>query len=145
MTSLQQALIGLQHAAEQAGIATTTMDTSLQRMVRRISEVNATGAGVAKNALAELGLSVKELASLRPEEQLGKIGDAMNGMANQSDKVRLAMALFDTEGVAMINMLQDGSAGLKAMAADADYLGITFNDRTAQGYRERKRRLRQIR
>ena len=128
-----EALIGLQHAAEQAGIATTTMDTSLQRMVRRISEVNATGAGVAKNALAELGLSVKELASLRPEEQLGKIGDAMNGMANQSDKVRLAMALFDTEGVAMINMLQDGSAGLKAMTADADYLGITFNDRTAKG------------
>jgi len=128
-----EALVGLQHAAEQTGVATTVLDTSLQRMVRRISEVNATGKGVAKGALEELGISVEKLAALKPEEQLGRIGDAMQGLSSQGDKVRIAMALFDTEGVAMVNMLKDGSTGLQAMAADADYLGVTFNDRTAKG------------
>ena len=122
-----EALVGLRHAAEQtAGVTGGTLDTAIQRMVRRVSEA-AVGTGSAKKALEELGLSARDLAMLAPERQFSAIADAMAGASTQGDKVRLSMALFDTEGVALVNTLQAGSAGLKDYADEAERLGIAVN------------------
>jgi len=117
----------LQYAAEQSGVGVNTLNMALQRSTRRIAEA-ARGTGEAVKALEELGLSAKDLNQLSPDEQLNAIADAMGNVTNQSDKVRLSMKLFDSEGVALVNMLSGGSAALKEYYNEASSLGILMED-----------------
>ena len=117
-------LAGLRLAAEEtAGVASNTLDMALQRMVRRVGEA-AHGTGEAQGALKELGLEAKALAGLTPDQQFARIADAMSKAENQSDRVRLAFKLFDSEGVALVNTLKEGSAGLEKFQEDAVKLGL---------------------
>ena len=70
-----EALTQFRHAAELTGVGTKNLDTSLQRMTRRIAEA-AAGTGEAKSALDELGVSAEHLNSVTPEEQLYVLADA---------------------------------------------------------------------
>lgn len=119
-------LSGLHHAAGMAGIGTNTLDMALQRMARRTSEA-ARGSGEAVGALQELGLSARTLSQLSPDRQLGRVADALNRVQGQSDRIRLAFKLFDSEGVALLNLTQEGSEGIAAMVAEAERLGLTFD------------------
>lgn len=118
-------LQALQFAAEQTGVETRTLEMGLQRMTRRISEA-AQGSGEAKDAIKELGLSAQDLARMSPDQQFSAIAGAMQGVAEQGDKVRLAMRLFDSEGVALINTLDGGKESLDAFAAEAERLGLNL-------------------
>lgn len=122
-----EALVGLQHAAELTGVSTDTMNMALQRLTRRVSEA-ALGTGEAVGALQELGLDARELTNLPLDEQMNQIADAMQGVDAQSDKVRIAMKLFDSEGVALVNTLKDGSAGLKEFAKETEALGLAVSE-----------------
>jgi len=123
---------GLRHAAELTGIASNTLDMGLQRMVRRISEA-AAGSGEAKAALIELGLSADALNKLAPDQQFKAIADAMAGVTQQGEKVRLAMRLFDSEGVALVNTLKGGSAAIIEMEQEAERLGFRFERGLVKG------------
>ncbi len=112
-------------AAERADIATSTFDMAMQRFVRRTAEA-AAGTGVAKDALEAMGVSLKDNAgNMRSSEDL--LADVADGMAKIKDpavRVRIAFALFDSEGVKMVNMLKNGSAAMKAQADEAAKLGL---------------------
>lgn len=125
-------LAGLRLAAEETGVSTATLEMAMQRMVRRVAEA-AQGTGEAQGALKELGLNAATLNQLSPDEQLRQIAGAMSGVANQGDKVRLAMKLFDSEGVALVNTLKLGTAGLDEAQAAADRLGLTVSREMAAG------------
>lgn len=125
-----EALAGLQFAAEQSGVSTETMNMALQRFTRRVAEA-AIGTGEAKGALKELGINAAVLTRLPLDKQMGIVADAMQGVGTQADRVRLAMKLFDSEGVALVNTLAGGSAGLEAMAKEADLLGIAISRQDA--------------
>jgi len=121
-----ESLISLRHAAEQTGVATNTLDMALQRMTRRIAEA-AQGTGEAKDALRELGLDARALALMSPDQAFKEIAGAMKDVGGQSDKVRLAFKLFDSEGVNLVNTLALGKTGLNDMAREAESLGLTLS------------------
>ena len=121
-----EALAGMRHAAELTGVSTETMDMALQRFTRRASEA-AIGTGEAKGALQELGINAKELVKLPLDKQMEVVADAMGGLTTQSDRVRIAMKLFDSEGVALVNTLGGGSEALREMISEAETLGITLS------------------
>lgn len=121
-----EALAGLHLAAELSNVGISTMDMALQRMTRRLSEA-AAGGGEAKDAIKELGLDAVKLNAMNPDQAFQEIAEAMGKVDNQSDKVRLAFKLFDSEGVALVNTLKLGKEGLKAAAAEADALGIALS------------------
>jgi len=125
-----EALSQLKHAADLSGISFNTMTMGIQRSTRRIAEA-ASGTGEARNALAELGLSAEKLNAIAPDRQLEVLADALQGVSKESDKVRIAMKLFDSEGVAMLQMLEGGSAGLREMRGEADALGMTLTQEGA--------------
>ena len=108
------ALSELGFAAEQTGVSYNTMAMAMQRMTRRVAEA-ARGTGEAKDALRELNLDAEALAKMTPDQALAKIAGAMQNVGSQSDKVRLAFKLFDSEGVALVNTLALGEEGLAAM------------------------------
>ena len=87
----------IQFAAGLAGVATNELDTALQRMVRRIGSAAQTGGGIT-NTISQLGLSVQELVQMSPDEQLARIGSAINSLSTQSEKLAATFAIFDTGG-----------------------------------------------
>lgn len=121
-----EALAGLRHAADLTGVSTGTMDMAMQRFTRRAAEA-AKGTGEAKGALRELGIDAESIVRLPLDEQMNVVADAMQGLDTQADKVRIAMKLFDSEGVALVNTLGGGSEALKAMTSEAEHFGVTLS------------------
>ena len=119
-------LIGLQLAAELTGVSTEKLNLSLQRSTRRISEA-ANGYGEARGALRELGLDAERLGELSPDAQFVELARAMEDVEGEANRVRLAMKLFDSEGVDLVNTLALGEKGLAGVQAEAAKLGLTFS------------------
>lgn len=119
-------LAGLRLAAEQTGVSTSQFDTALQRLTRRTAEA-AEGTGVAQEAFKALGLDASNLVNLSPDQTLAQIADAMAGVETQSQKVKLAFQLFDSEGVALVNTLALGSGGLEDFQELARTTGIAIS------------------
>lgn len=120
------ALGQLEHAAELSGNSSETMRLGLQRMTRRINEA-AHGTGEAQKALRELGIDAQWLNRLKPEQQFAVLADNFEQLGSQSDRVRLAMRLFDSEGVALVNTMKGGSAALIETAHSANKLGVALS------------------
>jgi len=127
-----EALASMRYAAKLTGVETATMDMALQRFTRRAAEA-AKGTGEAKGALRELKLDASELIKLPLEEQMQELAGAFAEVETDADKVRLAMKLFDSEGVALVNTLGLGKQALIEMAAEADSLGIALSGDAVQG------------
>lgn len=123
---MPEKLAGLRLAAEEAGLSVSQLDTNMMKMVKRVSEASV-GKGAGKGALAELGLDPAALNKLAPEEQLRKITKAMEGVALQSDKMRLSTELFGREGANMTNMLKNGVGALDEAQMAAEMLGLSVD------------------
>ena len=125
-------LAKLQFAAEQTGVSAETMGMAMQRFTRRAAEA-ARGTGEAKGALKELNLSAAELIKMPLEDQVLALSKSFDKVEASADKVRLAMKLFDSEGVALVNTLGAGSDGLQAMFSDAEALGLVLSEDAVDG------------
>ncbi|MEJ8573461.1 phage tail tape measure protein [Microbaculum marinum] len=124
-----EALQEYRYAAELAGISQETFDMALQRFTRRAAEA-AQGTGEAKAALQELGIALRDQeGNVRPTEALlGDVADALQRIEDPATRVRLAFKLFDSEGVSMVNMLRNGSAGLDQMREAARKAGVVLDE-----------------
>lgn len=120
-----EALTQYQFIAKQTGVSFQTLTTAWQRQTRRISEA-AQGTGVAKKALEELNIPVESLINLKPEEQFEIIAEEMSKVANQGDKVRIAMQLWDTEGVALLQTIEGGTEQLEKFKEEAEKTGVVL-------------------
>jgi hypothetical protein len=127
-----EALAKMRYAAHLTGVSTQTMDMALQRFTRRAAEA-AIGTGEAKNALKELKINAQEIIKLPLEDQMAMLAKAFEDVDTEADKVRLAMKLFDSEGVALVNTLGLGEEALKEMAGEAAALGLTMSNDAVKG------------
>jgi hypothetical protein len=116
----------LRFAAGQAGVGVNALEMGLQRMTRRVAEA-AQGGGEAIGALDELGLDPTVLARMSPDQQLREIGRALGEVSSQSDKVRLAFKLFDSEGVALLQLIGQGTGELDRLSGQVQEFG-TLNE-----------------
>ncbi|MCK9570150.1 hypothetical protein M0R72_14495 [Candidatus Pacearchaeota archaeon] len=116
----------LQYAASRAGVGVDQLRVGIEQMTRKASEA-AQGTGEARKEIAELGVNAADLARQSPEQMLYELADAMAGVENPADRVRIAIKLFGESGARMVNMLQEGSGALRDTQAEAARLGITFS------------------
>jgi len=108
---------GLQHAANLTGVGIETLNMALQRMARRMAEA-AHGTGEAKAAIKDLGIDATNVFRLSPDKQFLIIAEALGNIQNEADQLRLAFKLFDSEGVAVLNMVREGAPAIRRMAAE---------------------------
>lgn len=127
-----EALGALRYAADLTGVSTQTMDMALQRFTRRTAEA-AAGTGEAKGAIKELGINAQELNRMPLDKRMIVLADAFENVTSESDRLRLAFKLFDSEGAALVNTLSQGSDGLKEMLGEAKLLGLTMSSSAAKG------------
>lgn len=127
-----EALAGLRYAADLTGVSTQTMDMALQRFTRRTAEA-AKGTGEAKGAIRELGIDAQKLNRIPLDERMLVLADAFENVESESDRLRLAFKLFDSEGAALVNTLSQGRDGLAEMLGEAKALGLTMSSDAAKG------------
>jgi lambda family phage tail tape measure protein len=124
-----EALQELRFAAKASGVEQQTLDMALQRFTRRAAEA-AQGTGEAKDALASMGIALRDQDGhlRRSEDLLADVANAFARIEDPAERVRLAFKLFDSEGVALVNLLSDGSSALEEMRERARDLGIVLDE-----------------
>lgn len=140
-----EALQEYRYAAERTGIAQATLDMALQRFGRRVGEAGF-GKGEALGAIQALGLSIFDVnGKLRStEELLPELADKLARIESPMVRNAIAMKFFDSEGVALVQMLTEGSEGLARYREEARRLGEVIREddaRAAEGFQDVLRNL----
>lgn len=115
-------------AAAQTGGSLEDIEKGLIKMSRLLVEA-ASGSETAQETLAELGLTIGDLANLSPAQQFALIGDRLSQIRNPAQRVALAFELFGRSGTKLLPMLQNGARGLKEYAKQARDLGLVLSNR----------------
>lgn len=118
-------LMGLQHGAALAGIATDTFDMAFLTMIKNV-ELGAQGLGPARTAAGELGIDLKKLAALDAQNQFKVIAEAISKVEDKGHAASIAMRIFGDQGAALVPLFAKGAEGVNAMQAEAEALGITL-------------------
>jgi hypothetical protein len=118
----------LQIAADLSGQSVASLTVGLQRMVRRVNEA-AVGTGEAKQAIIDLGLSAKTLATQTPDQVFRAIGVEMETVASQGLRVATGFKLLDTEGVGLVNTMKLlNTEGFKAIEQSVRDMNAVMSD-----------------
>ena len=119
-------LTAIEFAGERAGLSIQQVDMSLQRLERRSAEA-AVGIGEARGAFKELNINAAEFTKLGLEDKMGVLARSLEGVADAGERTRLAFKLFDSEGVAMLQMLTDGEDAFRRTTAEARRFGAVIS------------------
>ena len=119
-------LAAFQHAAKIAGVEQSALEMALRRMTIGIGEA-AMGTGEAKDAIRELGLTADDLMTAGPYQAFRRIADALSKVTLSSRKAALAADLFGSRGLAMINMMSEGSRAIDEAATQTVRFGTAIS------------------
>lgn len=119
-------LTGLQHAANLSGASNEALNKSLERMTRNLGRAH-DGNRSATAGFKRLGLRVESLAQMDTASQFTAIAEEISKLPNQAEKAAAAYEIFGRNGQDLLNTLEQGSGGIRAMIADAKELGVTVD------------------
>lgn len=125
-----EALSEYRLVAKLSGVEFGQLATAWQRQTRRIAQA-AQGTGEAQAALESLNLSARDLAKMAPEDQFERIATAMRGVASEAEKVALAQKVWDSEGVKLLQIVNQSSDAIESMRQQARDLGLSISGETA--------------
>jgi len=120
-------IAGLGFAAEQTGTSVATLEKGLQNFSRRMGEA-ATKGGPVADVLAQLGTPIQDLKNLKPDQQLMAVADGLQQINSPAERAAAAYQLFGRQGQELVNMLGQGSEGLREFISEAEGLGLGFSD-----------------
>lgn len=121
-----EALAGLQHAGNLAGVSAEGLTTGLEFMLKNVAKA-AGGNKVLAASFAGVGLDAQKLISAKPEDAFAQIADAMKGIDNPAKRALAATQIFGKAGQSLLPLLMSGADGIHAAMKEAEALGLTFS------------------
>jgi hypothetical protein len=121
-----EALVGLEYHAELSGVSVESLTTGIEKLNANLGRAIQQG-GTYARPFQLLGLDIAELARMEPHAVIELIADRINGLPTAAERAAVAMDIFGRSGIRMLNVLSSGSAGIRAMRAEAERMGITFS------------------
>jgi hypothetical protein len=120
-----EALSQLRYAADLSAVSAGQLETGLKQLSRAMAED--------AKEFERLGVAVRDAAGqMRPTEAvLMDVADALARMPDGAEKTAAAMKVFGRAGADLIPMLNGGADGLRRMMGEADALGKTISQDTA--------------
>ena len=128
-------LSAMKFAASQSGTSIDGLAKTMKRMNVTIFDASE-GLGESVDSLASLGLVASDLQGLAPEKQFEMIADALSRVEDKSTRAALAQKVFGRGGVEILPMIEDGAAGMKKYADEAERLGIIMSTEDAKAAAE---------
>ena len=111
--------------AEGAGIDAQTVGDSIKKLQINLAKAVQGDEGLRK-AFQQLGIDAGEMIGMGPREAMLQIADAMQGVGNHADRLRLSMAIFGKSGADLASTLGDGSEALGSSVEFAEkWLGLS--------------------
>lgn len=113
----------LAFVAQQSGANEEDLSRGLRRLDTNLTDIANGGGQLAADALADLGLSVSDLSGLSAQARLGVIGDALNQLGSDTERVTLSAKILGEEaGPRLQSLLRSGSKGIDDLASSARVL-----------------------
>lgn len=122
----------LSYAAELADVSQESLGKSLGKLSKAMVSAAADGAGVAGQAFAQMGISVKDAdGNLKSSSAVvSEVAGKFEGYRDGAAKTALAIALFGKAGADMIPLLNQGKQGLSDAADEAERFGLVLDNKT---------------
>ena len=120
----------LQYAAKQSGVSADAMTGSLTKMQKSVAAGLSGNKKMAK-AWTALGISVKDLQTLSPEQLFLKTATAISNISNPTYKAAAATAVYGKSGVELIPVLNEGAAGIAKLGDELAATGAIMTTDTA--------------
>jgi len=117
-----ESLSKLQYAAQLADVSQGALEGGLKKLAVTLNSALDPGSKVAK-VFDALGLSAKELIQIPADQQLGRIGDALNSVANANQRAAVAQMVFGKAGQELLPILAEGTAGIKKSGDELERFG----------------------
>lgn len=125
-----EALSELRHAAEISGASLSTLEKGVKRMSGTILDAQ-DGLETYIRAFQHIGIEVKELDGLNPEEQFLKIAEAIAEVEDPTKRAAIAQDIFGRAGTELLPLFAAGKEGLRDLREEAHKLGIVFDQEAA--------------
>ena len=126
-------LAELGFAAEQSGSDIGAVENAVLKMNRRLGRLTVgQGSATEVSAVEELGLSVKQLDSMNPEERFLALADAMAKYGDDAAAAGLAQRAFGTGVDRILPLLKLGRKGIEGLRAEARDLAIVPSQEEVQ-------------
>lgn len=122
----------LEFAADQSGVSAETLTKSIGKLTVQIGEA-ADGSKTAAEAFSRIGISVKDLQELSPQQQFERVAQSISKLPTAADRAAAAVKIFGKSGLEMVTLLNGGVDGLNGLLARAKELGIGVD---AKGLRQ---------
>lgn len=116
------------YAASQTGIEQSEIDKALQRLTRTLGDVQQGAKGPTK-ALQELGISAAQLKGLDASAALTVLADRFNALPDAAARSAVGFDLMGRSFQTLLPLLNEGSAGIQKMIADANDAGIILTEK----------------
>lgn len=121
-----ESLSQLAHAAGLSGTSIQMVEKGMRKLADVTTDAGRGGKASA-DALARVGLSASKLQDLSPEQQLLAVAQGLSQITDPGKRASLAMDLLGKSGAELLPMMEGGAAGIQAMMAEADKLGLTMS------------------
>jgi soluble cytochrome b562 len=117
--------------ANEAGVSTETLTSQIAFMQRNLVELGR-GTALQTRAFQQLGLTIRDLQGLSPDQQFERIATALAGVQDPAQRTALAMEVFGRSGRAAINMLEGYTDALEDARRFQEGFGLAVSQTSAQ-------------
>lgn len=125
-----EALSEYRFVAERSGVQFNALTKSWQRFAVGIGDA-VNGTGEAKDALIALGIDAQKLAELPLDRQFEAVADAMGRVTNETERTTIAAKLFGQRGIELLQVMENGAAGIREMRQEAVEAGLSMSGEAA--------------
>lgn len=119
----QQALAALSTIAQTSGVSIGSLTSSVRMMQVAIAK----GGKDSEAAFGSIGLSLKDLAGLAPEEQFARIAERIAAIPDPAQKTAAAVKIFGRQAMDLIPVLNAGRAGMEDALRTATRFGTVLS------------------
>ncbi len=124
-----EALQELRFAAQLSGVSIASLDTALKFLNKNTSEAISGNTKIV-DAFDRLGLSVRELQTMRPEQLFGAVIEQLGKVPTAAERTRLSMLLLGRSGSELGKLATESAAGIEALRQQARDLGVVLDEKT---------------
>lgn len=111
----------LGYAADQSGVDVGTLTAGIKKLTVAIGKGD-------EKPFAALGLSLKDLKDMSPEDQFSAVAGAIGKLPTAADRAAAAVKIFGKSGIEMTGLFAGGLNEVNKLMADAKALGIGVSD-----------------
>ncbi len=131
------------HAAGTVNLSTEKMADIFKDVQDKIGDFAITGGGGAVDMFENMNLKLEDLIALSPDQQLLKIGEALENVGTQSEKIFFMEALAGDASL-LLPLLDNGAEKLKNLQDEAREFGLSISELDAAKMKAAERSIERV-